>query len=149
MLDERQIRAIELLVSGEHTITRISELVGVSRQTIYNWLDDDEFKKNLDERMQQIKTSAAKQFDAKLDKAIDLYWELATDPKTDKRTKQIALSYWIDRSLGKPVSRTEMTDNTTKDNKVSDEDILSAIDEARAEDSNDNVIDIDNIKKAK
>ncbi len=148
MIDSQKIKAIELLIGGEHTMTRVSELVGVSRQTIYNWLDDDEFKKELDSRLQQVKTNAAKQFDAKLDNAIDLYWELATDPKTDKRTKQIALSYWIDRSLGKPVSRTEMSGTTIQDNKVSDEDILSAIDEAReVEDNNkDNVIDI---KKAK
>lgn len=126
MIDERQIQAIELLISGEHTVTRIGELVGVSRQTIWNWTNDEEFKAELDKRLQEIKTNAAKQFDAKLDKAIDLYWELATDSKTDKRTKQIALSYWIDRSLGKTTTKLDIADDRNITN-VSEEDILADI----------------------
>ncbi len=134
---------IEYMITGEYTMQEIADLIGVARNTLYTWLDRDDVKKKMDERLQEIKTSASKQFDAKLDKAIDEYWKLATDPKTDKRTKQIALSYWIDRALGKPVARTEMTDSTQQDNKVSDTDILDAIDEAKED---DNVIDI---KKAK
>lgn len=137
MIDERQIRTIELLVSGEHTITRIAELIGVSRQAIYNWLNNEEFKAELDKRLHEIKTMAQKEFDAKLNMAIDKYWELATDPKTDNRTRQIALSYWIDRSLGKTTSRLEMTDNKT-DTNVSEEDILSDIEEL--DEGTDNVI---------
>ncbi|MCK9471774.1 MAG: phBC6A51 family helix-turn-helix protein [Bacilli bacterium] len=139
MIDSQKIKAIELLISGEHTVTRIGELVGVSRQTIYNWMNDDEFTTEWNTRLQQLKTMAQKEFDAKLNKAIDLYWELATSDKTDNRTKQVALSYIIDRSLGKTTSRLEMTDDRA-DTNVSDTDILTAIDEV------DNVIDI---KKAK
>lgn len=142
MIDERQRKAIELMVSGEYQITQVAELVGVHRSTIYNWMDNEEFKAEMNKRVQDIKTRAEKELNSKLLKAIDLYWELAVDPKTDKRTKQIALSYIIDRNLGKPTSKMEMTDDRVNP-ALSDDDILSAIDEARAE---DNVIEL---KKAK
>jgi len=138
MIDERQRKAIELIVSGEYQITQVAELVGVHRTTIYNWMDNDEFKAEMDKRLQDIKTRAEKELNSKLLKAIDLYWELAVDPKTDKRTKQIALSYIIDRNLGKPTSKMEMADNRT-DTNVSEEDILADID-ALEDEGNDNVI---------
>lgn len=130
MIDERQIKTIELLISGEHTITRIAGLIGVSRQAIYNWLNNEEFKAELDKRLHEIKTMAQKEFDAKLNVAIDEYWKLATDPKTEARTKQVALSYWIDRSLGKTTSKLEMTDDR-KDDNTSEDDILSSIEQYR------------------
>ena len=140
MIDERQRQAIELLVSGEHTKVEIAKSVGISRGTLYNYLDNEEFMGELNKRLQDVKTLAEKEFDAKLDTAIDLYWKLATSPDTDNRTKQIALSYIIDRSLGRTTSKTEIS-NSTIDTKVTEDDILSAIDVARAteDDEKDNI----------
>ena len=144
MIDERHIKMIELLVSGEYKITEIAELIGVARQTIYDWLKREDVKAELDERLRVIRTNSQKLFDAKLDKAIDEYWKLAMTT-TDVRTKQVALSYWIDRALGKTTSRLEMTDNRT-DTYISEEDILADIEELEDELDEDNVIEL---KKAK
>lgn len=131
MIDERQRKAIELIVSGEYQITQVAELVGVHRTTIYNWLDNEEFKAEMDKRLQDIKNQAEKEFNTKLLKAIDEYWKIAMS-STDMRTKEKALSYWIDRSLGKTTSRLEMADNRT-DTNITEEDILSEIDQLEQE----------------
>jgi len=125
-MDKRHIEMIELMVSGEYKMQEIADLIGVARNTLYTWLARDDVKKKMEERLQEIKTNASKLFDSKLDKAIDLYWKLATDPKTDKRTKQIALSYWIDRSLGKISSRVEIENKS--DSKIDKDDVLTALD---------------------
>ncbi|SCH33390.1 Helix-turn-helix domain of resolvase [uncultured Clostridium sp.] len=44
MISEKQIEAINLYVNG-NTITDIVKLLGVSRQSIYNCLKEDEFQK--------------------------------------------------------------------------------------------------------
>lgn len=132
MIDKRQRKAIELIVSGEHTMTRVSELVGVSRTSIYNWMNDEEFNTELSKRTQQIKNMAQKEFDTKLNTAIDLYWKLATDENVEARTRQVALSQWIDRSLGKTTSKLEMSDNRV-DKNISEDDILADIDEIEKE----------------
>lgn len=128
MIDERQRKAVELLVAGEHSKVDIARLAGISRTTLYNWLNEDEFNRKLDKRLAEIKTQAEMELNSKLPKAIDLYWELATSDKTDNRTKQIALSYIIDRSLGKVVARTEITDNRIQNDNISEDDILEVID---------------------
>ena len=133
MIDERHIKFIELLVTGEYTMQEIADLVGVARNTLYTWLEREEGKAEMDKRLHEVRTNAAKLFDAKLDKAIDEYWKLAMTT-TDVRTKQVALSYWIDRSLGKTTSKLDINDTRNESN-VSEEDILSAIDEARADDN--------------
>ena len=120
---------IELLISGEYKMQEIADLVGVARNTLYTWLEREEVKAEMNKRLQEIRTNASKLFDAKLDKAIDEYWKLAMTT-TDVRTKQIALSYWIDRSLGKTTTKLDIADSRA-DTSVSDDDILTAIDAAR------------------
>ncbi len=137
MIDERQRKSIELMVSGEYTVTEIAELVGVHRTTIYNWLDKEEYKTELDKRLQEIKHQAEQEFNKRLLVAIDEYWKIAMS-STDMRTKEKALSYWIDRSLGRTTAKMEMTDNKA-DADVSEEDVLSAIDQID-EAKEDNVI---------
>ena len=143
MIDERQRKAISLLVAGEHSKVDVARLSGVSRTTLYKWLNDGEFNKEMDKRLTEIKNQTQKELNSKLPKALDLYWDLATSDKTDCRTKQIALSYIIDRCLGKPVARTEMTDNRS-DTNINTEDILDDITEIDDEIDNDKVISIAN-----
>lgn len=47
IIDEQKRKAIELLVSGEHTKTDIATLVGCSRQALYQWLADKDFTAEL------------------------------------------------------------------------------------------------------
>ncbi|MBS4207458.1 phBC6A51 family helix-turn-helix protein [Bacillus sp. FJAT-50079] len=60
MLEERQLKAIEMLVEGGHTITAIAKEVGVSRKTMYTWMSKDNFKAKLQE-MQELKNNILKE----------------------------------------------------------------------------------------
>lgn len=129
MIDERHRKAIEMILSGEHTKADVARVIGISRTTLYSWLEEDEFKAEMDKRVRVIKDQAEKEFDTKLLKAIDLYWELAT-MSTDNRTKEMALRTWIERALGKTTTKVDISDSRA-DTSVSDSDILTAIDKAK------------------
>jgi len=52
----RRDKAVILLAQGK-SVTDVSDQVGVSRQTIYTWLSDDDYKRQLqDEKMHLIRS---------------------------------------------------------------------------------------------
>lgn len=116
-MDERKIRVIELLLEG-YEKADIAKQIGVSRQTIYNWMDKDDWKAEFDKRLNQIKTNAAKLFDSKLDAVINEWYKMMMDDTCEKRTRAKLLVDWVDRSLGKPASHLEVADNQKKSTQV-------------------------------
>jgi transposase-like protein len=53
-LNERQLKAIELIADGQRTVRQICDEVGIgSRTTFYDWMKKDEFKKKLQETLEQ------------------------------------------------------------------------------------------------
>lgn len=118
MLDERKIRVIELLIEGILNKTEIAQQIGVCRQTIYEWMEKDDFKAEFDKRLNQIKTNAAKLFDSKLDAVINEWYKMMMDDTCEKRTRAKLLVDWVDRSLGKPTSHLEVADNQKKSTQV-------------------------------
>ena len=139
MLDDRKILAIQYLAEGEKPKTEIAKLVGISRQTVYDWLDDDEFKAELDRRLQQRKVLVEKIIDSKLEEAVKSLWELAKTTK-NARVKAQTLQYLIDRALGKATSKLEVEAVQQKSANV-DDDILEA--------SYEDYIDIDEEEEKK
>lgn len=125
MMDEKKVKALELLVAGEHTKVDIAKIVGVERSTLYNWINNPEFVAELDKRLQEVKDLAKKEFDAKLPRAINEYWELAMTTQ-DSRTKESVLYKWIERSLGKVATRIDLEASTKQTNNTVDEDIIDA-----------------------
>lgn len=107
MLDERKIKAIELLIAGEHKKQDIAKLCGVSRQCLYDWIADEEFQGEFDKRIQEIKTNAKTLFNAKLNMVVDEWYKMMMDKNTEKRTKAKLLVDWVDRSLGKATTVVE------------------------------------------
>jgi len=133
MLTEPQLRAIEMLVTGDYTKTEIAKEVGKSRQTMSSWVNEnDEFMAELDRRLSQVKNQAKKDFTSRLPKAIEEYWKICSSC-TDVRTKEKALASWIERSLG----RIENTLNVNTDNKEDNIDVLSAFEEVNKEENNE------------
>ena len=55
VLSEKHLKCIELMIKGEN-ITDIAKILPSSRTAIYNWLDDKDFKVELDRQIQLIKT---------------------------------------------------------------------------------------------
>lgn len=122
-LDKRQIDAIEMLVEGEHNKTEIAELVGIRRQTLYDWFAKEEFIKEWDKRIHEAKTLTHKGFDAKLEKAKDKLWGIINSD-VDVRTREKALEYWINRCVGTPTSKTETTITETTNNIGNTKDLI-------------------------
>lgn len=84
-LTKKQINALANFVDPSiGTITEVAEKSGVSRKTIYCWLDDDEFTKALDEKINKYTDSeVANIWKALISKAmngdtqaIKLYFEM-------------------------------------------------------------------------
>lgn len=132
IIDEKKREAIELIVSGEHNKTDIAKIVGISRTTLYEWLKDKEFMAEANRRTQEIKAQAERKFNGKLDIAIDEYWKLAMS-KNDFRTKEKALSYWINRSLGNTTTKHQMIE-TEEDNSNINEEIEALLNKSRNRD---------------
>ncbi|MDF2884650.1 MAG: phage-related protein [Clostridiaceae bacterium] len=70
MLDEIKEKAITYLLKGEG-VSDVAKLVGKSRQAIYNWLDDEEFKAELDKRRQEIITKGNAILLAELNSSVE------------------------------------------------------------------------------
>lgn len=126
VVDETKRMCIEYLVSGME-ITKIAEIIGKSRQTIYDWLKQDSFKAALDERIQENKVQAEKIVNSKLPEALNKIWLMICESQSDK-VKADLLKYWVDRQLGKPSSQVglDIDDKRDKDAGV-DDDILSDV----------------------
>lgn len=107
LLDERKIKVIEALVEGTAPKTLIAKDNAISRQTIYDWLDDPIFKAEVDRRLQQRKVFVEKKIDGKLNDAVDSLFDLA-ETTENARVKAQVLQYIIDRGLGKPVAKHEL-----------------------------------------
>lgn len=60
MLRENHLKAIEMLVEGNFSITAIANEVDVTRGTLYNWMAKDDFKAKLQET-QQLKDDILRQ----------------------------------------------------------------------------------------
>lgn len=117
MLDEVKEKAITYLLKGE-AITDVAKLVGKSRQAIYNWLDDEEFKAELDRRRQEIVTKGNAILLAELNSSIERIKRIAVKSKSEK-VKLDANTYLIDRILGKTTTKIENANNDKDEDKVS------------------------------
>jgi transposase-like protein len=124
MIHDKKMLAIELLADGELRKTEIAKKIGVSRQALYHWLNDQEFVAELDRRLQQKKSLVQKRIDGKLDFVIEKLYELAND-SSNKRVQAQVLQYLADRALGKPTSKHEIEAAMNDKNNI-DEDILEA-----------------------
>lgn len=122
-LDERKLEAIELLIKGEN-ISNIATLVGVSRKTIYNWLEDVEFKAELNALTHDIKQQGKNRITNKLGNYLDEIESIALTGDSEK-CRLDALQYLVNRVMGSPVAVNKLEteeDNPTNKN-VSTEDL--------------------------
>lgn len=123
MLDERKEKAITLLLQGEQVIN-IHKIVGVARSTIYDWLQDTEFKNELDTRRQEIKTRGNNMILNKLDSCVDELLKIALTGRSEKVRSDTA-QYLVDRVLGKATTKIEQT--TTEPEKKVTKDMLEEV----------------------
>jgi len=79
-MDENELSKKQLLVISNYlsapTIDEACERSNISRATFYNWLKDENFKKLLDRKRQELITHALDRLKASVSKAIDVLQEL-------------------------------------------------------------------------
>ena len=114
MITEQQSQMIDLLIQGEQK-TNIATRLGVSRQTIYAWLQLKEVKKEKQKRLNDIKKEAKNKIATKVDNCIDVIYEIALKSK-DTRTKFQAAKYLCDQFIGSPTA--EKTEKEEENNKI-------------------------------
>ena len=127
-LGEKQYRALELIIQGE-TISDIAKMLKVSRGTIYNWLDDENFKADLNKQRQEIKNASKERINACIGIYISELHKIATTSQSEKARIE-ASTYLLNRVLGTPTRvQQDITEEETKENNNIDIDsVLEEID---------------------
>ena len=100
-LTEKHIRAVELILKGE-TNTSIGKKIGVSRNSVAAWKDDELFKAELSKQRQALKSKADERLLMNLDPLVDI----ALTSDSDK-TSLDAIIYAINRVLGTPTNKAQ------------------------------------------
>lgn len=109
MLDERKIQLVTQLLSGENK-TNVAKKIGVSRQTVYEWLQDPEVIEEMKNRREELIQAGNEKLSSRLDTYLEVLHGLATS-STDKRTQATCAMYLTDRILGKVPAAIEVPNN--------------------------------------
>jgi hypothetical protein len=123
MLDDRHIRAIEMLVDGSYQINDIAIACGVDRTTIWDWRKKNkEFIAALDRRTHEhkdfLKNSTQKKFENKLNIAIETITKIA-EGGNNEAVRLDAARYIVERINGKIPSKITVTESDTIDDDTS------------------------------
>ena len=138
MLTNKQLDCIELLMDGLNKTT-IADKIGISRKTIYKWMENEEFKLELDRRKQKICNDALSDLKGSTKDLLKAVEKLAYTAENEGIRLQ-ALNSLLDRTLGKATAKQEI-ELSNADNNI-DVDLDSLL-----EDKDSNVIDLDKIAK--
>lgn len=105
-LSAKQISAAEMLQSG-YTQREIAEAIGVHYVTISRWKNNEKFMAAVN----KCKQERIRQTQALLNKGAPLATEVLIDllKTNDKRTQVEVAKYILDRNLGKPTSKTDIS----------------------------------------
>ncbi|WP_195953673.1 phBC6A51 family helix-turn-helix protein [Clostridium saudiense] len=127
-LDTRQLKAIELLASGE-TVRVVADSVGVNRKTVYDWLKKENFKAELDRQVKELKSNVEKKLLSNVNPFLDELTKIALYSESDK-TRLDAITYCINRLVGTPTKvQQDITGEEAKENNNIDIDsVLEEID---------------------
>lgn len=128
-LDERQLKAIELLIKGT-SINDIAAILGVSRQSVSAWKNKDEvFKAELNKCIQDLKTGVNNKILLNIEPLVDKLVRIALKSKSDK-TSLDAIIYAINRLCGTPTNKTQdMTSDKDNDKEINIDVLLKEIKE--------------------
>ena len=58
IITKRHIRTAKLILEGKLTYEEIAKEIGICEKTLYNWLNDDDFKKLLDQMANEYRERA-------------------------------------------------------------------------------------------
>ncbi|AGF56448.1 phBC6A51 family helix-turn-helix protein [Clostridium saccharoperbutylacetonicum] len=144
IISDKHIQSINLMLIGNLTNANIAKTVGVSEKTIYNWLDNKDFKAELQKRTDEFNSQQTeegrRQILGLMPLAISNLAEIMADKSNPKFFE--TNKYIIDRNLGNTTTKIEQanTDSTGKNTNVDIDQLVNEIKE------DNNVIDISQVK---
>ena len=109
-MTKRKLKAVEMLIKGDLTRTDIAKELGISRDTLYRWMKEEEFMAALQKRTEQIKRQAIQFLDSKSYDAACKLWEVAENDR-DTRSRLDAANSILNRSIGKANQNIIIEDN--------------------------------------
>nr|DAE09600.1 MAG TPA: helix-turn-helix domain protein [Siphoviridae sp. ctDtx1] len=138
-LNDKQIKAIELLVQGE-SISDVAKIIGASRTTVSTWKNKDElFKAELDKSLQALKSDVETQIMNNINPLTAKLIKIALKSNSDK-TSLDAVIYTLNRVLGTPTNKIQDINNDNSKNEIVDiDDMLNDI-------SDNKVIELPKVK---
>ena len=95
--------------------TEIARELEISRSTFYDWMKKGEFTSEVDRFIQEIRTSAEKNMTAKIEDYVQALEEIAFTGRSEKNRTE-ALTYLLDRVLGKATTKVQDVTEASKDN---------------------------------
>lgn len=133
-LNEKQLKAIELLIKGE-SINDIATFLGVSRQSVSTWKNKNEmFKLELDRNVQELKSRVNNKLLVNIEPLMDRLIKIALKGSSDK-TSLDACIYALNRLCGTPTNK--VADVTNAGDKETNVDINVLLAEIKSNDSVD------------
>lgn len=132
LMGEKHFRCIGMIIEGKK-ITEIARDLRASRQAIYNWLDDDMFKAELDSQRQEIKKRGQYKILNKFDTYLDKINDLALNSPSDN-VKLNALEFLVENIIGKATTRIETTEvKEVKESVTNIDDLLAEMEDGSRE----------------
>lgn len=114
MLEDKHYKAMKYLMEGKK-VTDIANLCNVSRVTIYNWMNDKEFAKELDKLKLEVQSSAKEYINNKIKCYVDEIEELALDKDVSSKVRADLLKYLVNRVWGNTTVKTELSVNSSEE----------------------------------
>lgn len=121
-INEIQSNVIDLILEG-HKMTEIAKETGIYRSQLYRWLNNSEFKAELETRRAQLRKSAKDKITGQVNFLADEMLKLAKE-STDQRVKYNAIKYLLDSSLGVPTAAKEDSSSNDTSDKSKDTNTL-------------------------
>lgn len=139
-LNETQLKAIEMLASGENQ-SNTAKLLGVNPKTIGRWMKDKKFKAELDKCVQLATSKVSEKILLNIAPLTDRLVRIALKSNSDK-TALDAIIYALNRVCGTPTNKTQ--DVTESDgNKKEPIDIDKAIENIK---NTNNIVELPKTK---
>lgn len=125
VIDEQKSQCITYLLQGQQ-ITDIAKLINCSRTSIYNWLDDEDFKAEVVRREREMASAGNKKILADVQTYVDKLKLLALKGNSEK-VQLDATEYLLDRIYGRPTTKAEISEDRNKDKDNIDDDVINKV----------------------
>lgn len=130
--------AAQLIATGGIGKQDIAEQLGIHRNTLWKWEQDDNFKARVGELKQEFEGFAKDLIQSKLVNAVNDYWKLINSTE-NARVKADGYRFFIQHQLGTPESKSKVELTTSIENTTNiDDDLL--------ETAYDDVIDYEDVE---